>query len=289
MTEQANYNEESTIRLRVRQTISYIVLILLTFICLFPFYILIVNSTRAHPEIQKGFSFWVGHSFVNNLRNVLSNDNLPVVRGVINSLFISSMSALFSTYFSALTAFGIHAYDFKFKKTIFSFILMIMMVPVQVTTLGFIQLMSSFDLMDTYFPLIVPTIAAPAVFFFMKQYMESILPVAIVEAARIDGSNEFYTFNKIVLPIMKPAMAVQGIFAFVTAWNNFFLPALIIESKEKKTLPILISQLRSADFLRFDMGQVYILITIAIIPVAIVYLILSKFIIQGIAMGSVKG
>jgi multiple sugar transport system permease protein len=84
-------------------------------------------------------------------------------------------------------------------------------------------------------------------------------------------------------------MAVQGIFAFVTAWNNFFLPALIIESKEKKTLPILISQLRSADFLRFDMGQVYILITIAIVPVAIVYLILSKFIIQGIAMGSVKG
>jgi multiple sugar transport system permease protein len=289
MADQGNYTEESIVRLRLRQAMAYVTLIVLTFICLFPFYILIVNSTRAHPEIQKGFSVLVGGSFVNNIRNVLSNDNLPVVRGVLNSLFISSMSALFSTYFSALTAFGIHAYDFRFKKTIFSFILMIMMVPVQVTTLGFIQLMNSFNLMDTYFPLIVPTIAAPAVFFFMKQYMESILPVAIVEAARIDGSNEFYTFNKIVLPLVKPAMAVQGIFAFVTAWNNFFLPALIIESKEKKTLPILISQLRSADFLRFDMGQVYILITIAIVPVAIVYLILSKFIIQGIAMGSVKG
>jgi multiple sugar transport system permease protein len=289
MVKQGNHTEESIVRLRLRQAIAYITLIALTFICLFPFYILIVNSTRAHPAIQKGFSVFIGGSFVNNIRNVLSNDNLPVVRGVLNSLFISSMSALFSTYFSALTAFGIHAYDFRFKKTIFSFILMIMMVPVQVTTLGFIQLMNSFNLMDTYFPLIVPTIAAPAVFFFMKQYMESILPVAIVEAARIDGSNEFYTFNKIVLPLVKPAMAVQGIFAFVTAWNNFFLPALIIESKEKKTLPILISQLRSADFLRFDMGQVYILITIAIVPVAIVYLVLSKFIIQGIAMGSVKG
>ncbi|WZL82001.1 carbohydrate ABC transporter permease [Vallitaleaceae bacterium 9-2] len=289
MAKTRTIGEETILHLRIRQTFAYIFLGILTFACLFPFYILIVNSTRAHPQIQKGFSFWIGQSFVNNLRNVLSNENLPVIRGVLNSLFISSMSALFSTYFSALTAFGIHAYDFRFKKALFSFILMIMMVPVQVSTLGFIQLMNTFHLMDTYFPLIVPTIAAPAVFFFMKQYMESILPVAIVEAARIDGAHEFYTFNKIVLPIMKPAMAVQGIFAFVTAWNNFFLPALIIETKEKKTLPILISQLRSADFLRFDMGQVYILITIAIIPVAIVYLFLSKFIIQGIAMGSVKG
>ena len=123
----------------------------------------------------------------------------------------------------------------------------------------------------------------------MKQYMESSLPVEIVEAARIDGSGEFRTFNQIVVPIMKPAMAVQAIFSFVGAWNNYFLPALIIESKEKKTLPILIAQLRSADFLKFDMGQVYILIAIAIVPVMIAYLILSKFIVRGVALGSIKG
>ena len=123
----------------------------------------------------------------------------------------------------------------------------------------------------------------------MKQYMEATLPLAIVEAARIDGSNEFYTFNHIVLPVMKPAIAVQGIFSFVQSWNNYFVPSLILKSSDHKTLPLLIAQLRNADFLKFDMGQVYMLITIAIVPVIIVYLLLSKFIIRGITLGSVKG
>lgn len=282
-------SDQSRAVLNIRRILAYGVLVVLTLACLFPFFILIVNATRAHPDIQKGFSAIPGKSFLINLKNVMSNDNLPVLRGTINSLVISSLSALLCTYFSALTAFGIHAYNFKHKNAIFTFILMIMMIPVQVSTLGFIELMSNFNLMDTYVPLIVPTIAAPAVFFFMKQYMESILPVSIIEAARIDGSHEFKTFNAIVLPIIKPAMAVQGIFSFVTAWNNFFLPALVINSTEKKTLPILIYQLRSADFLKFDMGQVYLLITVAIVPVALVYLFLSRYIIAGIAVGGVKG
>jgi multiple sugar transport system permease protein len=188
-----------------------------------------------------------------------------------------------------LTAYAIHAYDFRYKRAAFTFIMMIMMVPSQVTALGFVRLMGSFNLMDTFIPLIVPAAASPIVFFFMKQYLEASLPIAIVEAARIDGSNEFYTFNHIVLPIMKPAVAVQGIFSFVQAWNNYFVPSLILKSSDHKTLPLLIAQLRNADYLKFDMGQVYMLITIAIVPVIIVYLLLSKFIIRGITLGSVKG
>ena len=166
---------------------------------------------------------------------------------------------------------------------------MIMTVPTQVTALGFINLMDKFHMMDTFWPLIIPSVAAPAVFFFMKQYMDSALPIEIVEAARIDGSNEFGTFNKIVLPIMKPAFAVQAIFTFVTSWNNYFTPALILKKNNLKTLPILIAQLRSADFLKFDMGKVYMMILLSILPVVIVYLCLSKYIIQGVALGSVKG
>jgi multiple sugar transport system permease protein len=142
---------------------------------------------------------------------------------------------------------------------------------------------------DTFIPLIVPSIAAPVVFFYMKQYMESSLPLSLVEAARIDGSGEFRTFNSIVLPLMKPAIAVQAIFTFVSSWNNYFTPALILHSDNKKTLPILIAQLRSADFLKFDMGQVYVTIAFSIFPVIVVYLLLSRFIVQGVAMGSVKG
>lgn len=163
------------------------------------------------------------------------------------------------------------------------------MVPGQVSALGFIRWVDTLGLMNSSVPLIVPSIAAPVVFFFMKQYMDSNLPMEIVEAARADGSKEFYTFNKIILPIMKPAIAVQAIFGFVGNWNNYLIPSLILKTDSKKTLPILIAQLRSADFLKFDMGQVYMLIFMAIIPVCIVYIILSKNIIGGLAVGSVKG
>lgn len=275
--------------LNLKRTFCYIVLVIITVICLFSFFILIINSTRAHPDIQKGFSLIPGRSLLVNIKNVLSNQNLPVIKGIINSIFISVCVAFLATYFSALTAYGIHAYNFRFKKAAYGFILLVMMVPPQVSALGFIRLMKSFDLIDTFAPLIIPSIAAPIVFFFMIKYMESVLPIEIVEAARIDGSGEFRTFNRIVLPIIKPAMAVQAIFSFVAAWNNYFIPALIINSTDKKTLPILIAQLRSADFLKFNMGQVYVLIAIAIIPVMIIYLLLSRFIIRGITLGSVKG
>ena len=123
----------------------------------------------------------------------------------------------------------------------------------------------------------------------MYSYLQSSLPLSLVEAARIDGAGEFYTFNKIVLPIMKPALAVQAIFAFVSSWNNYFIPALVLDTADKKTLPILIAQLRSADFLKFDMGQVYVMIAFSIFPVIIVYILLSRFIVEGVSAGAVKG
>ena len=124
---------------------------------------------------------------------------------------------------------------------------------------------------------------------YMKQYLESVLPMEIVEAARIDGSNEFSTFNRIVLPIMKPAIAVQMIFAFVASWNNYFIPALLLDKADLKTVPIMIAQLRSADYSKFDMGKVYMFIFLAILPVLVVYIILSKAIIRGATAGAVKG
>ena len=275
--------------LTARRVVAYIVLVLLTMLCLFSFYILIINSTRLHSEISKGFSALPGSSLGRNLKNLLSDGQLPVFRGLLNSLIIAGCSAALSVYFSALTAYSIHCYDFKGKNIVFTFILLIMTVPTQVTALGFLRLMDKFHMMNTFWPLIIPSVAAPAVFFFMKQYMDSALPIEIVEAARIDGSNEFGTFNKIVLPIMKPAFAVQAIFTFVTSWNNYFTPALILKKNSLKTLPILIAQLRSADFLKFDMGKVYMMILLSILPVVIVYLCLSKYIIQGVALGSVKG
>ncbi len=275
--------------LRVKRIIAYTFLGFLCFLCLIFFYVLLINATHSHFEIQRGFSFLPGKSLKMNLDNVLADANIPVLSGIKNSLIVSSLTAILAIYFSALTAFGIHAYDFKFKKIAFAFILLIMTMPTQVSALGFLRLMTRMNLDDTLYPLFLPAIASPTVFYFMIQYMKSNLPMEIIEASRIDGASEFGTFNRIVLPIIKPALAVQAIFTFVGAWNNYFVPALIITSAKKKTLPILIAQLRSADFLKFDMGQVYMLIAIAILPVIVVYLLLSKFIVAGVALGGVKG
>jgi multiple sugar transport system permease protein len=273
----------------ISRTICYIVLGLLSVLCLFSFYFLIVNASRPHAEIMSELSFAPGNFLFTNLSNLLADNNIPMLRGMLNSLLIATCTAALTTYFSAMTAYGIHAYNFRFKRTAFTIIMIIMMVPTQVSAVGFLQLITGMGLLDTYYPLILPSIAAPVVFYFMKSYMESILPLEIVEAARVDGSNEFRTFNRVVLPIIKPALAVQAIFSFVSSWNNYFMPALVINSNDSKTIPILIAQLRSADYMRFDLGQVYIMVFVAIIPLLIVYIILSKFIIRGLTLGSIKG
>ncbi|HJC39060.1 carbohydrate ABC transporter permease [Mediterraneibacter glycyrrhizinilyticus] len=271
------------------QTIlAYIVLIFLTFLCLFFFYILIVNSTRSHADLQKGFSAIPGTYFLENLKNVANDGSFPMFRGIINSLIVSGSSAALCTYFSALTAYGLYAYDFKAKKAAFTFIMAILVMPTQVTAMGFLRLITNMGMYDSLLPLIIPSIASPAVFYFMYSYLQSSLPLSLVEAARIDGSGEFKTFNRIVLPIMKPAIAVQAIFTFVGSWNNYFVPALVIQSKDKMTVPILIATLRGADYMNFDMGKIYMMITVAIVPIIIVYLLLSKYIIAGVTLGGVK-
>jgi len=279
----------SLLSLNVRRIICYIVLIILSVVCLFPFLMLFVNATRAHVDIQRGFTLIPGKSLLINISNVLDNTTILIVRGMINSITVSTLTVFLSVYFSVMTAYAIHAYDFKYKKFAFNFILLIMTIPTQISALGFVKLVTAMHLKDTFIPLIVPTIAAPAVFFFMKQYMESALPLEIVEAARIDGSNEFHTFNTIIMPLMKPALAVQAIFGFVTSWNNYFTPSLILTKAEVKTLPLWIAYIRSADFTKFDMGQMYMMIAFSIFPVILIYLFLSRFIVQGVALGGVKG
>ena len=202
---------------------------------------------------------------------------------------MSGSCALICTYFSSLTAYGLYAYDFKLRKVAFTFIMAILVMPTQVTAMGFLRLITKMGMYDSLLPLIIPSIASPAVFYFMYSYLESSLPLSLVEAARIDGSGEFKTFNRVVLPIMKPAIAVQAIFTFVGSWNNYFVPALVMQTKSKFTVPILIATLRGADYMTFDMGKIYMMITVAIVPIIVVYLLLSKFIIEGVTLGGVKG
>ena len=273
---------------RIRSIVAHVVLIILSFMCLFFFYVLIVNASHSHAELQKGFSALPGKYFWKNLMNVANDGSFPMFRGILNSIIVSGCSAVLCTYFSSLTAYGLYAYDFKARNVAFTFIMAILVMPTQVTAMGFLRLITKMGLYDSLLPLIIPSVASPAVFYFMYSYLQSSLPMSLVEAARIDGSGEFRTFNSIVLPIMKPAIAVQAIFTFVGSWNNYFVPALVIQSKSKMTVPILIATLRGADYMNFDMGKIYMMITVAIVPIIIVYLLLSKFIIAGVTLGGAK-
>lgn len=277
--------------LNFRRTIAYIVLTLLCLLCLFFFYVMLINCTRDKNEImQSGLAFLPSTHLIENLEAIWSDGNANLLVGMRNSLIVSAGCVFGSVYFSAMTAYGIHVYDFKGRKFAFNFILLIMTIPTQVTTYGFVEMMRGWHLDNSLIPLIIPSIAAPTVFFFMKQYMDSSLPLDIVEAARIDGANEFRTFNSIILPILKPAMAVQAIFTFVSSWNNYFTPSVLITTnKEAKTLPIMIAYWSGKDFASISMGHVYMVITFSILPVVIVYFCLSKFIIGGVTLGAVKG
>lgn len=286
--------------LALRRGVCYTVLILLAVVSLFPFFIMIINATRDHAQIQSGFSIVPGSSFLKNLFKFTSEtkcaelnlnfqgENYPIISGMRNSLIIAVLSAAFTTYFSSMTAYGIYMYRFKGRGFFFKFILAVMMVPTQVSTLGFLDLIRIINLEDSYIPLVITSVATPVVFFYMYQSMESTLPTSIVEAARIDGCNEFLTFNSVVLPMMKPAIAVQAIFAFVSSWNNYFIPALVIRSKSLWTVPIVIAMARSADYTNFDMGIIYMLMCLAIVPLIVIYLILSRSIIAGATAGGVK-
>ncbi|MBR1623417.1 MAG: carbohydrate ABC transporter permease [Pseudobutyrivibrio sp.] len=281
-------NKKRGVPVGVRRTIAYLVLIFFTLFCLIWFYILFINSTRSHAEMTKGFTLLPSTHFFDNWANLV-NGTIPIAKGFLNSIIVATSASVLGVYFSAMTAYAVNTYRFKGRKAVAAFILAVMMIPGQVTALGFIKLINRMGLDDTLVPLIIPAIAAPVTYFYFKQYMESNLPMSLVEAARIDGSSEVRTFNMIVLPLLKPAISVQLIFGFVGSWNNYFTPALILHTDTKKTLPVLIAQLRGADWLRFDMGQVYIMIAASIFPVIVVYLILSKYIVGGVAAGAVKG
>ena len=282
-------SRKAKIQLTISRVVVYAILIFLSILCLFSFYMLFVNATRSNADLQGGFRLLPSNYFFKNLVSAWNDASISIPRGMLNSFSIAACTAVLATYCSALTAYGIHAYDFKLKKLAFTFIMAVMVIPTQVSAVGFYQMCVKLGWTNSYVPLILPGIAAPVVFFYMKQYMESVLPMEIVDAARVDGSGEFRTFNTIILPMLKPALAVQLIFNFVQSWNNYFMPALLLDKAEMKTVPLMIAQLRSADYSKFDMGKVYMFILLAILPVVVVYICLSKYIIKGVTAGSVKG
>lgn len=278
---------------RINKFLLYLGLVLLAVICLIPFALMIVNATRSNQEILSGFSLIPGKDLLGNYENMMYYMDIEdgIFKGIWvgfrNSLIISVSVTFLTGYFSALTAYGFHAYEFKGKNLLFGVILLTMMIPAQLGLLGFYELNKALKLLNTYWPLIIPAAASPFTVFFMRQYLKSTLHPGLIDAARIDGAGELQIFHSIVLPLMMPAIATMSIFAFIGSWNNYLMPLIIIFSPEKYTLPVLMGYLKGGKVAE-NLGSIYLAIAISVVPIMTAFIFLSKYIIGSISAGGIK-
>jgi multiple sugar transport system permease protein len=255
-------------------------------ICIGPFMLMMVSATRSSGQIIGGFSLIPGISFLNNL-SVLK-DYVMIWRGLLNSIIISVTVTLLTAYFSAFTAFGFEYYNFKGKNFIFVTMIVMMMVPQQLSLIGYFDLSRQLGILDTYYPLIIPAIANLMAIFFVRQYMASTIPFSLIEAARIDGASEIKIFHKLIFPLAKPAAATMAIFAFIASWNDYLRPLILLFSPEKQTLPVMVGALKSAKVAQSNFGAIYVAVAISVVPILIVFAFCSKYIVGQLTAGSVK-
>lgn len=278
----SNYRLSTTI-LRI---FIYIFLAILLVVTIIPVWMLIVNATRSTVQIQQGISMLPSTYTISNYKILLSK-GLDLPKGFFNSLYISAMTTLFTVYFSMLTSYGLVVYEFPGKKFLYNFILVLVMIPMQLSIIGFYQWMAKLGLDDSYWSLILPSIASAGSVFFTKQYLESIMIHDLIDAGRIDGASELGIFHRIMFPIAAPGAFTLGIFAFVGAWNNFFNAYILITTRDKYTLPMLVQTLRG-DVYRHEYGAIYLGLAASVVPIIIIYFLFSRYIVNGISMGAVK-
>lgn len=308
----------------VKKIFIYFMMVFFVIIALVPIYLMLINATRTTEEINAGLALVPGRNAITNWNLLVTcgsgikvgtsgnfmkiledpqysnqfihigefivyftKGKFQIWQGFLNSLIVAVGSTALGIYFSSLTAYSLHVYNYKGRKFIWAFILFVMMLPASISFIGFYQFMSLIHLTDSFIPLTIPAIASAATVLFMRQYMASVLSLELVDAGRIDGAGEFMIFNRIIIPILQPALATQAIFGFVGSWNNFVTPMILLQSDHKKTLPILVQLLRG-DIYRTEFGAIYMGIAVSLIPIIIFYCFMSRYIISGLTMGSVK-
>jgi len=283
--------------LAVTRTLVYILLGILAIICILPFWVMIVNSTRTNNEILSGVTLLPGSHMIDNFKTLIlgkmdlitgvRREGLNIPRGFLNSLFIALCATGLSGYVGALTGYAFALYNFRGKKILWGIILTVLMVPPTVGLIGYYKLVSGLNMIDTYWPLILPAAANPFAVFFLRNYISSSLSISLVEAARIDGAKELYVFNRIALPLAMPGIATISILGFLGSWNNYLLPLIVLNDKNLYTMPLQIQQLNTSLYNR-DFGALYMGIALSVIPILAFFAFFSRYLIEGISAGSVK-
>lgn len=276
------------IKYAFKKIVIYFFLIFLVVITLVPFYLVTVNATHSSYEIVTQLNILPGEYLGENYAKLQQYVN--IWKGFFNSVLVSTFFMLTSGYFGALVAFGFAKYQFKGKKFLFGVVLASMMIPGQVSIIGFYKLGLQLSLVNKLItfmlPFFAPGVTSVSTIFFLRGMITQGVPSSMLEAARMEGCSEFGLFNRIVLPCIKPGVATMCIFNFVNSWNNYIGPLIMITDTKKYTMPILISLVKGIYLTNY--GAMYLAVGISILAVVLVYLFCSNYIIEGLTMGAEK-
>ncbi|MFV0430937.1 MAG: carbohydrate ABC transporter permease [Alphaproteobacteria bacterium] len=272
----------------------YTFLVVLTIMCFTPFYMMMINATRSSPDISTGFAL-----LPDSMNQMMANYNrmqsiINIWRGLFNSFVITVPYVLISSYFSALTAWGFTFYRFKGRNILFMIVIGTMMIPPQLGLIGYNEMMiflgntTGYSFRDNWISLWFPAFFTGASVFFLRQYMIAAIPYEIVESCRMDGAGELAIFHRVVIPLSMPSIATMGIFTFVYAWNNYLTPLILLDTQDIYPVSLLISTLRNTAY-GHELGAIYLAIAISVLPILFAFVFLSRYIINGISAGAVKG
>ena len=275
-------------KVSVNTVLMVLLFVIIAALTLLPFYSLFLASFRPGTELMRhglGLGIDLPTMSFNNYKLLFSGDT-PYFTWFLNSLKITVVQTVLTLFVSAFVGYGFAMYDFKGKNLIFTCVLFVMMIPVEIIMLPLYQLCINLGLMNTIWGIILPTIAMPMPIFFFRQYLRGI-PRDFVDAARIDGCTEYGIFFRIILPLMKPSIASMGIFVGMNSWNSMLWPMLVIRSNDKITLPIGLASLITPYGNNYDVllaGAVF-----AVVPIIILFIMFQKYFISGMTAGGVKG
>jgi len=272
-------------KINVNKLLMYAVFISIIIICFLPFYIMIINATHSNAALSSGVYVIPGNYFLKNYGYLMLRTN--IWRGFLNSSLITVPATLISAYVCSLAGYGFSKFNFRWKNLLFWFILANLMIPREATLIGLYEFGKGIGLLDTLLIVMLTSMVMPHAVFWLRMYCDNGIPKSLMEAARIEGCGELAIFHHIIVPMIKPAIATISIFNFVQTWNNYIVPLVLINSKEKSPLPVMVALMN--DMFETDLGAQYVGIAISIVPIIIIYSFLSKRILGGLKMGSVKG
>ena len=277
---------QTKIKRFISRGLIYLFAILVAVVAFYPFFVMIISSTHDNCNIVARINILPGTHLKENFERL--TQNIDLYRGIINSLILAAAVTIIQNYFTMMAAYAFSKYNFKGKNFLFSVVLVAMMLPGQLGIIGFYKEIQALKLLNSYFTLIVPTIANCFAVFFYKQYIDGALPNELIEAAIMDGCGELTIYHKLVLPLVIPALVTQGVMTFIGTWNSYLTPLIVLNDKKKFTLPLMIATVRDAT--HADYGAQYVGMLVSIIPMVIVFCFASKIIMEKISIGAaVKG